>query len=120
MNYFPHLPEDFDKATRTCDLPMVYVIVTRNFEFLKVGRSVNFKSRLSNIQSGCPLPLSLWCAIRTPTPAAVEKTLQMMLLHCGTQGEWFSPSESDLDCVMDFCATTNKNVKEVRRALLQA
>jgi Meiotically up-regulated gene 113 len=120
MKHYPHHIGDFDKATRISDLPMVYVITTPRFEFIKVGKSSSFKSRLSNIQSGCPLNLSLWCAIRTPRPTDVEATLHRLLDHCGTRGEWFAPSKADLDCVIEFCASTNANVKEVHRALLQA
>ena len=120
MKHYPHHIGDFDKATRIRELPMVYIITTNNFEFIKVGKSTNFKSRLSNIQSGCPLELSLWCAIRTPIPGEVEKALHAMLSHCGTRGEWFAPEGDDLDAVMEFCTSTNENVKGVRNALLQA
>ncbi len=120
VNYYPHHIGDFDKVTRICELPMVYVITTQRFEFIKVGKSTNFKLRLSNIQSGCPLELSLWCAIRTPKPEKVGKALHTLLAHCGTRGEWFAPDGPDLDAVVDFCTATNANVREVRNALLQA
>lgn len=120
MKHHPHYIGDFDKATRISELPMVYVITSPGFEFIKVGKSSNFKSRLRNIQSGCPLELRLWCGIRTPKPHEVEAALQSSLAHCAVRGEWFSPADKDLDGVLEFCAATNEHVKEVRRALLQA
>lgn len=120
MKHYPHHIGDFDKATRIRDLPMVYIITTNDFEFIKVGKSSNFKSRLSNIQSGCPHELSLWCCIRTPRPGEIEAAIHESLAHCKTRGEWFAPSASDLDLLIEFCDLTNRNVKEVRSALLQA
>lgn len=120
MNYYPHHIGDFDKSTPVSKLPMVYVISTPNFEFIKVGKTASFKSRLSNIQSGCPFPLRLWCAIRTPRAAQIEIELHKRLAHCVSRGEWFAPSATDLDEVLEFCSLTNQNVKEARHALLQA
>lgn len=120
MKHYPHHVEDFEVATRISDLPMVYIITTHDFGFIKVGKSTNFKSRLSNIQSGCPYELSLWCSIRTPKADQVEAFLHERLEHCRARGEWFSPSPEDLDDLIDFCAFTNREVKKVHRALLQA
>lgn len=120
MNYFPHRASDFDKAVRICKLPMVYIIATAEFKFIKIGKTANFKWRLSNIQSGCPYALSLWRAIRTPRASEIESALHQQLAHCRERGEWFAPSDADLDYLLEFCALTNEDAKGARRALLQA
>jgi len=120
MDYYPHAPEDFGSCGRISALPMVYVISTSDFKFIKVGHSSNFKNRIRNIQSGCPLDLAIWCSIRTPISEKVESSLHSVLAHCSIRGEWFSPSMEDLDSVLVFCEKTNQSVKEAHRALLQA
>lgn len=120
MNYYQHHIGDFEETVPIHKLPMVYIVSTPNFQFIKIGKSTSFKQRLGNIQSGCPFDLSLWLSIRTPKPSEIECCLHERLSHCLVRGEWFSPTDSDLDSVMEFCANTNKNVKEMRHALLQA
>lgn len=100
-------------------MPMVYVIRTPAFEFVKVGKTKRFKSRLSNIQSGCPFRLSLWCGVNTPNPDRLESELHSLLAHVHVRGEWFKPQGSDLDLILDFCEQKNK-IERAARALLQA
>lgn len=118
MNYYEHSPNDFSKGVRIRKLPMVYVVAAPDFEYIKIGKSASFKQRLINIQSGCPLDLSLWLSIRTPRPAKIETILHDRMAHCRLRGEWFSPTPSDLDALIDFFDRTNANVKEVVNALL--
>lgn len=120
MKHYPHHIGDFNNATRISKLPMVYVLTTPRFEFIKVGRSSAFKTRLSNIQAGCPFDLRLWCSIRTPRALEIEAFLHQNLSHCHVRGEWFKPSAADLDGLIEFCSLTNANVKEAVSALLQA
>lgn len=119
MHHYPHHIGDFDKAVRTCKLPMVYVLSTPDFGYLKIGKSASFKQRLGNIQSGCPFDLSLWLSIKTPTPTTIERHLHHLLRHIHVRGEWFSPKAKDLDYLISFFQATNSHVKEVRSALLQ-
>ena len=119
MNYYEHHIGDFDVAIKTHELPMVYVLTTPNFQYLKIGKSRDFKQRLVNIQSGCPFDLDLWLAIRTPKPSKVECRLHALMKHAHVRGEWFSPKPRDLDYLLDFFQDTNLHIKGVRRALLQ-
>ncbi len=113
------LPIEQASATRMHELPMVYVLRTQDFEFIKVGRTKDFKSRLNNVQSGCPFDLYLWCAIYTPESAVVEADLHRSLSHAHLRGEWFKPGDSDLDLILDFCQKRNR-LEKARHALLQA
>ena len=118
MDYFPHEVGDFAEKKPISKLPMVYVLTTRKFEYIKIGRTNRIKQRMSNIQSGCPFHLSLWLAIRTPKDQQIEKHLHYAIRHTHLRGEWFEPEGKDLDFLISFFDLTNKNVKEVAHALL--
>ena len=120
MNYFQHEVGDFADKKPISKLPMVYVLTTTKFEYIKIGRTKHLKQRMSNIQSGCPFTLALWLAIKTPKDAEIEKHLHYAMKHTHLRGEWFEPKEKDLDYLISFFDLTNKNVKEVAYALLQA
>ena len=49
MNYYPHHIGDFDKGGRVHKLPMVYVLSTSDFKYIKVGKTKSLKQRLINI-----------------------------------------------------------------------
>jgi hypothetical protein len=118
MDFFPHDVGDFAEKKPISKLPMVYVLTTRQFEYIKIGRTKHFKQRMRNIQSGCPFFLSLWLAIKTTRDVEIEKHLHNELSHVHVRGEWFEPKEKDLDYLISFFDLTNKNVKEVSSALL--
>lgn len=120
VSFYPHHIHDFDGPVPMRKLPMVYVLATDRFEFVKIGKSSNFKSRLSNIQSGCPHDLQLWQCIRTPKPSEIESHLHVMFEAKRARGEWFCLNDEELDALSDFCIGTNRQVREVLRALLQA
>lgn len=120
MNYYPHHLSNFNSETRVSRLPMVYILTTRNFEYIKIGKTKSPKQRFINIQSGCPFELFLWLCIRTPLPAQVEMELHKIMRHCQTRGEWFTPDEADLDALIEFFHMTNASVRDAANALLQA
>lgn len=120
MKHYPHHIGDFDRATRTCKLPTVYVLTTSDFKYIKIGQSTTLKQRMGNIQSGCPFSLTLWLSIKTPTPTPIEKWLHKKMGHVHLRGEWFLPEQPDLDFLIDFFRATNIHIGEVQRALLQA
>ncbi|TXH46591.1 MAG: hypothetical protein E6Q97_29195 [Desulfurellales bacterium] len=78
--------------------------------------SQNLKQRVRNIQSGCPFDLQLWLGIKTPLASRIEPYLHKRLAGCALRGEWFKPSEADLDWLHVFFAETNKHIKEVYSA----
>lgn len=118
MDFFPHQIGDFAERKPISKLPLVYVLITRQFEYIKIGRTKHIKQRLSNIQSGCPFMLALWLGIRTPKDCEIEKHLHNSMRHVHLRGEWFIPQVEDLNYLLDFFNLTNQNVREVSNALL--
>ena len=120
MNFIPHYDNEFDVAVKQHHLPLVYAVTTPGLEFVKIGYSGSFESRLESLQSGNPMLLSLWLGIRTPKPVIVETYLHDMFFHCWRRGEWFEPGIQEIDAMIDIFTGTNQHIKEVSRALLQA
>jgi len=120
MQFYQHSKSDFDKSIKISKLPVVYLLGAKNTNFYKIGFSRNLKHRIENIQGGCPHQIILHSVIRTPYPNKIESFLHEMFAYCHYRGEWFSPSEHDLDCLFSFFEKTNSHIREVHNALLQA
>lgn len=113
MDYYPHQKGDIEANARLHKLPMVYVLEANMFEFIKIGYAKSFKKRLFNIQNGCPFKLNLWLGMFTPRYREIEKYLHEKFDHCRLRGEWFSPSDHDLDQLMNFFKNTNKHIRVI-------
>lgn len=114
MLYFQHDESDFvGLAVRISKMPIVYVIATPNFEYIKIGRTKSLKQRMNNIQSGCPFSLFFYNGIRTIRDSEVESVMHKLLAHVRVRGEWFMPTSVELDLISDFCTATNKHIREV-------
>jgi hypothetical protein len=118
MNYYPHNINDFDVGVKTSKLPVVYVLMAYGSNYIKIGRTTGLKQRINNLQSGCPFNLSLWLTIKTPKSREVEKFLHARFAEIRVRGEWFNPTDKDLDDLLCFFSDTNVHIKEVRNALL--
>jgi hypothetical protein len=118
MNYFSHNASDFDHSVKLHRLPMVYAISTPDFKYIKIGFTRSFKQRFSNIQTACPFNLTLWLAIRSPKANEIEDVLHANFREWNVRGEWFNFTNEALDNLYKFFDLTNKNVREVSRALL--
>lgn len=118
MNYYTHTSADFSGVKTAASLPIVYVIATDDFKYIKIGKTGSPRQRFINIQSGCPFNISIWRSIKTPKTTEIEKFLHERMKHCRTRGEWFQPSSADLDYLSLFFDLTNANAKEVLCALL--
>jgi hypothetical protein len=118
MEFFSHSASDFNHGVRLHRLPMVYAIHTPNFEYTKIGISRSFKQRFSNIQSSCPFKLTLWLSIMSPKASVIEDVLHANFSEWNVRGEWFAFTNQALNDVYSFFELTNKNVREVSRALL--
>lgn len=118
MNYYKHHIGDFDPKVKLPKLPMVYVISTMDLKYIKIGSSKSFKQRLSNIQSGCPFPLTLYLSMRTPNYKKIEIELHKIMNDCHLRGEWFKPTVAQIDFLSDYFALTNKHISEIKHALL--
>jgi hypothetical protein len=118
MKWFHHEPSDFDVGVKIHKLPIVYVIATRELDYIKIGKTKSLKQRLSNLQSGCPFHLHLWLGIRTSKADEIEKFLHKRYEEDNLRGEWFCLSTQQLDELAQFVNLTNINVREAIRALL--
>ena len=118
MDFYSHRASDFDRGVKLHRLPMVYAIQTPNFEYVKIGVTRSFKQRFSNIQTACPLKLSLWLCIRSTKANEIEDILHEKFCDWNVRGEWFVFTNEALDNVCNFFELTNQNVREVSRALL--
>jgi hypothetical protein len=116
MNYYPHQPGDIEANCKLHKLPMVYVLEANSFQYIKIGYAKSFKQRLFNIQNGCPFKLTLWLGIFTPRFVEIEKFLHTKFKHCRLRGEWFTPSNDDLDELMDFFKNTNMHIRGMQNA----
>ena len=113
MLYFEHHKSDFVDAVRISKMPIVYVLTTPDFEYIKIGRAKSLKQRINNIQSGCPFKLSFMDGIRTPKDSCVESYFHKLLAHVKVRGEWFAPTTDEVNVVYDFCLETNRHIREV-------
>lgn len=98
-------------------LPMVYVLATQKFEYIKIGTTKNFKGRFGNIQTGCPFTLFLWLAIRSFRAKEIEKELHITLGDFNIRGEWFVLGVQQLDYLIEFCAKKNIETRREINAL---
>ena len=102
-------------------LPIVYMIYTPDFEFIKIGLSKNIKSRMRNIQSGCPFLLTLHTAatfLSYKNAAAYEKKMHRRLEEFRVRGEWYSLEVSIIDDIEDEFRGINKANRGEFNALL--
>lgn len=87
---------------------MVYVFEAGSFKYVKIGRTRAIKQRMSNLQSGCPLPLRTWLAVHTPDAAKFESRLHVLFEDHRTHGEWFSLPGQDLDALIGVFYRANQ------------
>jgi hypothetical protein len=65
----------------------------------KIGKSIDVKSRLANLQSGSPVPLTvLWV---TPGGYAVEARLHSIYADVRQHGEWFMLRPADIRTIKE-------------------
>ena len=117
MNIYPHEVNDFQYGTKLHKLPMVYVLTSDEFKFIKIGHTKSIRNRLRNIQNGCPYKLYLWYSIFTPRFVEIERYLHERFNHCRFRGEWFSPLEDDIDQLASFFAGTNSHIQGILRGI---
>lgn len=59
--------------------------------FIKIGVTENINARLSSLQTGCPLPMTLIKVIRGGRKT--EERIHKRFSHLRSQGEWFQKTE---------------------------
>ena len=73
---------------------MIYFIVTEDFQFLKVGFSLDPPTRLKTLQTGNPLELKLLHTI--PGTRRLEESLHREFSPFWVKGEWYKADPSIL------------------------
>lgn len=116
MNYYDHSPIDFSNVNKLSKLPVVYVLSTHDFSYIKIGTTKSIKQRQENIQSGCPFELFFWLGIRTPIANDVEKHLLNKYKDFNLRGEWFSFGKNQLDELVDYFNKTNASIRSAYAA----
>ena len=99
-------------------LPMVYIISTEDFKYIKIGKTGSIKNRFGNIQTGCPFKLFFWLGIYTEDSTSIENYLHSEMESKRLHGEWFEPDAEDLDFLQQFSWTKNLETRRSIRALL--
>lgn len=69
---------------------------------IKIGKTVNLKNRISNIQSGCPYMLRPYAAFQTENPSTDEVIVLNHLSKFRMRGEWFNLPDSKIDWISDY------------------
>jgi hypothetical protein len=112
VNFYDHISVDFSKVEKLSKLPVVYVLSTHDFSYIKIGTTTSMKQRQSNIQSGCPFELFFWLGIKTPIASEVEKHLLNKYKEFNLRGEWFSFGKNQLDEILEYFHKTNQSIKK--------
>lgn len=76
---------------------IVYNAEVEALTFLKIGKSINCKNRLKELQTGCPFPLSIRYIFHTKYDSELEKALHIKFQQYRTIGEWFVIRTTDLE-----------------------
>lgn len=78
--------------------------------YVKIGRTVNIQRRLSNIQTGCPFPITHSFAILSSYEeeiAGLEKLLHQLLDSHRIRGEWYEGSTSFFHSLSNILTKVN-------------
>ena len=110
MKKYSYEKNDFPNRL-IAETPVVYVLNTKGFEFVKIGFAKNLKQRMSNIQSGCPYEINLFTCAHAPNYREVEKYLHNYFSGFNSYGEWFSLDGDQLDCLQDFFLELNNSIR---------
>lgn len=90
----------------------VYMMVAdagQGFSFCKIGISSDLANRVSQVQTGCPMPIENVAYMQMPAGKAreAERILHFQLKPYHTQGEWFRLNLSDPDHKTAFKEATD-------------
>lgn len=83
----------------------VYVVRTVGHEAVKIGKAIDTKSRIADLQTGCPLELAIVTIIPCKSNAialTVEAIGHDCLQSYEVRGEWFKPPEKALESAIEM------------------
>ena len=110
-------PDDFLEYHKMTDSPVVYVLNTMDFEFVKIGYTKNLKQRMSNIQNGCSYDLNIFTCSHAPNFKEIEKYLHKYYSKFNVRGEWFSFGVNELNEIQDFFTDLNSSIRQTIRGI---
>jgi len=76
----------------------VYVIEAVGLDRYKIGYTNDIKTRMSALQTGCPVPIDVVCVL--PCGADTEKWLHRRFEDYRVQGEWFDLPDSAIQYLL--------------------
>lgn len=85
--------------------PIIYVLLADSVNhswLVKIGHTINLKSRIRNIQSGCPYKITPYSSFHANKPREEESFLHKKLCKYNLSGEWFNLPDSEIDWVLDY------------------
>jgi|TARA_B110001454_G_scaffold165819_1_gene155630 hypothetical protein len=68
-------------------------------DLFKIGRTINPKTRFSNLQTGSPVLLKLVKITKTKNPKELERYLHRYCAEMRIHGEWFALGKGDVRSV---------------------
>lgn len=82
---------------------MESLYIIRSESFYKIGIARDVDSRLAQLQTGNPIPLTLWASYTFEAAITIERALHQKFRACRAVGEWFRLSEKDLEEAFRIC-----------------
>lgn len=80
---------------------LVYFVRMGGSNMFKIGYTTNLKSRMSTMQTGCPLQLSVYRKVPHNDPRQFEQYLHECFDNNNIRGEWFNLTEQAIDTFVD-------------------
>lgn len=77
----------------------VYIMVSDDGAYYKIGKSISPPRRLKEVSPKMPFGVTLLCAIKTDDMCKLEKTLHRRFKAKRCKGEWFKLTQGDLDAI---------------------
>lgn len=93
----------------------VYVVQMEGHPWLKIGHvrlatDLDLSRRVSELQIGCPLPLTMLKAYRCEDPHILEKRVHILLALHWRRGEWFDTTLEAIDVAFQTALTSDPEV----------
>lgn len=85
-------------------------------DLFKIGRTINPKTRFSNLQTGSPVLLKLVKITKTKNPKELERYLHDHCAEMRIRGEWFALEKKDVRSIKKIMK--NHGIKSGKKKLL--
>ena len=85
-------------------------------DLFKIGRTINPKTRFSNLQTGSPVLLKLVKITKTKNPKELERYLHDHCAEMRIRGEWFALGKKDVRSIKKIMK--NHGIKSGKKKLL--